>query len=71
MVPAFRSAQLCMGNDMADGNTGSGGGLYFIVGALVVVVAVIAFFMFGGHVSGPNQAKSVDVKIELPKVEKR
>jgi hypothetical protein len=56
---------------MADGNTGSGGGLYFIVGALVVVVAVIAFFMFGGHVSGPNQAKSVDVKIELPKVEKR
>ncbi len=29
------------------------------------------FFMFGGQLSGPNQAKSVDVKIELPKVEKK
>jgi hypothetical protein len=71
MVPAFRSAQLHMGNYMADGNSGSGGGLYFIVGALVVVVAMVAFFVFGGHISGPNQAKSVDVKIELPKVEKK
>ena len=56
---------------MADGNGGSGGGLYFIVGALVVIVAVVAFFVFGGHISGPNQAKSVDVKVELPKVEKK
>jgi hypothetical protein len=56
---------------MADGNSGSGGGLYFIVGALVVVVAVVAFFVFGGHISGPNQAKSVDVKVELPKVEQK
>jgi hypothetical protein len=55
---------------MADGN-GNNGMLYFIVGALCVVVAAGAFFMFGGHVSGPNQAKSVDVKVELPQVEKK
>ncbi len=53
---------------MADGN-GNNGMLYFIVGALVVVVAAGAFYMFGGHVSAPNQAKSVDVKVEVPKVE--
>jgi hypothetical protein len=57
---------------MADGNaSGTNGMLYFIVGALCVVVAAGAFVMFGGHVSGPNQAKSVDVKVELPKVEKK
>jgi hypothetical protein len=33
---------------MADGNGGNGG-LYFIVGALCVAVAVGAFFMFGGN----------------------
>jgi hypothetical protein len=57
---------------MADGNSGGNNGmLYFIVGALCVVVAVGGFFMFGGQLSGPNQAKSVDVKIEMPKVEKK
>jgi hypothetical protein len=54
---------------MAEGNGGVGGGLYFIVGALCVVVAVGAFFLFGGNLSGggANQAKSIDVKIETPK----
>ncbi len=57
---------------MADGNSGGNNGmLYFIVGALCVVVAVGGFFMFGGHLPGSNQAKSVDVKIEMPKVEKK
>jgi hypothetical protein len=55
---------------MADGN-GNNGMLYFIVGGLVVVVAAGAFFLFGGHVSSPNQAKSVDVKVEVPKVERK
>lgn len=46
--------------------TGGGhGGLYFIVGALVVVVAVGAYFVFGGGV-GPSK-NSIDVKIETPK----
>ena len=57
---------------MADGNSGGNNGmLYFIVGALVVAVAVGGFILFGGQLSGPNQAKSVDVKIEMPKVEKK
>jgi hypothetical protein len=57
---------------MADGNSsGNNGMLYFIVGALCVVVAVGGFFMFGGHLSGPNQAKAIDVKVEMPKVDKK
>lgn len=59
---------------MADGsgNGGGNGGLYFIVGALCVVVAAGAFFMFGGFSPTPSQAsKTVDVKIELPKAEKK
>ncbi len=49
-------------------NTGGGGNgaLYFIVGALVVVVGIGAFFMFGSKVSGPSKS-SIDVKIEAPK----
>jgi cell division septation protein DedD len=47
--------------------TGSGhGGLYFIVGALVVVVAIGAVFLFGDSVSGPSKS-TIDVKIEAPK----
>ena len=42
---------------MADGN-GCNGGLYFIVGALCVAVAVGAFFMFGGNTSGPSTAQA-------------
>ncbi|MBI1686633.1 hypothetical protein [Caulobacter hibisci] len=39
---------------------GGNGGLAFIVGALVVVVAVLGFLMFSG---GLTQKKSVDVNI--------
>ena len=47
--------------------TGGGhGGLYFIVGALVVVVGIGAFFMLGGKVSGPSKS-GPDIKIEAPK----
>ena len=42
---------------MADGNGGNGG-LYFIVGALCVAVAVGAFFMFGGSNTGPSTAQA-------------
>ena len=53
---------------MADGNGNGNGGLYFIVGALVVVVAIGGFLLLGGHLTTPQQAtKSVDVKVELPK----
>ena len=47
---------------MADGTGKSGGnsGLAFIVGGLVVVVAVIAFFVYSG---GFTQKKSIDVNV--------
>jgi hypothetical protein len=67
---------------MADGNSGNGG-LYFIVGALCVAMAIGAFFMFGGHLGpstaqAPSQAtapaptKNITIeKIETPKVIER
>ena len=61
-----------LGIQLADGNSGGNNGmLYFIVGALCVAVAVGGFILFGGNMSGSNQAKAVDVKVELPKVEKK
>ena len=42
---------------MADGNGGNGG-LYFIVGALCVAVAIGAFFMFNGSGTGPSTAQA-------------
>ena len=44
----------------------SRGGLYFIVGALVVAVLVIGLFVFGGTLGGSN-TKRIDIKIETPK----
>jgi hypothetical protein len=52
-------------------NTSSGGsnaGLAFIVGGLLVVVAVIAYFVFSGG-GLMNQSKDIDVDVNLPKVE--
>jgi len=47
---------------MAEGTSSSGGngGLAFIVGGLVVIVAIIAFVVYSG---GFSQKKSVDVNI--------
>ena len=51
---------------MAEGsNTGGNAGLAFILGALVVVVAVIAFFVFSGGMS----QKKVDVTVSAPQIE--
>jgi hypothetical protein len=49
---------------MAEGTGNSNGGLYFIVGALVVAVLVIGFFAFGGSFGGSHK---LDVTIEAPK----
>ena len=53
---------------MAEGNTSGGGntGLAFIIGALVVVVAVIAFFVFTG---GMTPKKKVDISVSAPQLE--
>ena len=50
----------------------SGGGLYFIVGALVVAVLVGGFLLFGGNIgTGGSVARApdrtIDVTIEQPK----
>lgn len=50
---------------MAETTGNSNGGLYFIVGALVVAVLVIGFFAFGGSLGGGT--KKLDVTIEAPK----
>ena len=51
---------------MAESTGNSNGGLYFIVGALVVAVLVIGFFAFGGSFGGGSSHK-LDVTIETPK----
>ena len=47
---------------MAEGTSNSGGnsGLAFIVGGLVVIVAIIAFVVYSG---GFTQKKSIDVNV--------
>jgi hypothetical protein len=50
---------------MAQDGGGSNAWLAFLVGALVVVVAVIAVFTFGGR-SSPT--KTVDVDVKAPAV---
>ena len=44
---------------------GNGGGLYFIVGALVVAVFVVGFVALGGHVPGTHPAGGGAPKVEL------
>ena len=49
-------------------NTNSGGGnagLAFIVGGVVVVLAIVAYFVFSGAAPEP---KKVDVNVNLPEV---
>ena len=52
-------------------NTSSGGGntvLAFIVGAVVVALAIVAYFVFTGG-AAQSDAKSIDVDVNLPSVE--
>tara|TARA_R110002051_G_scaffold290950_1_gene354775 strand:+ start:292 stop:555 length:264 start_codon:yes stop_codon:yes gene_type:complete len=55
---------------MTDNNSNSGGGggnagLAFIVGGIVVVLAIVAYFVFSGASPEPKQ---VDVDVSLPEV---
>ena len=56
---------------MAENTNNSGGGntgLAFIVGAIEVVLAIVAYFVFaGGGIGGDT--KDVDVDVNLPSVE--
>ncbi|MDO9222124.1 MAG: hypothetical protein Q7U20_00250 [Caulobacter sp.] len=53
---------------MAEQSSGSGGSpwLAFVVGGLLVVVAIVAFMMYSGR--APVADKSIDVKIEAPQL---
>lgn len=56
---------------MAENTSSSGGGntgLAFIVGGLVVVLAIVAYFVFVGGAPGTD-AKEVNVDVNLPSVE--
>lgn len=54
---------------MAENTSGGGNaGLAFIVGGLLVVVAVIAWFVFAGG-GMANKSKDINVDVNLPKVE--
>ena len=49
-------------------NTGGGGntGLAFIVGAIVVVLAVVAYFVFAR--GGAPETNELDVNVDVPEV---
>jgi hypothetical protein len=51
---------------MADGNSGGGSAMAFIVGGLVVVVAVIGFLVYSGGFGAPS--KTVNLNIKPPAV---
>lgn len=50
-------------------NTGGGGGntgLAFIVGAIVVVLGVVAWFVFAR--GGTTETKQIDVNVDVPEI---
>ena len=49
---------------MAENVSSGNNGLYFIVGALVVIVGVLGFILLGGRLGGGRS--SVDVTITTP-----
>lgn len=52
---------------MADNTSGGGNtGIAFIVGAIVVVLAIVAYFVFVR--GGVSDTKNVDVNVKLPEV---
>jgi hypothetical protein len=46
-------------------NSGTNNALYFIVGGLVVIVAVFAFMYFGGYMG--DRSHKAEIAIEIPK----
>lgn len=55
---------------MAENSSSGGGnaGLAFIVGGVVVVLAIVAYFVFAGGSMTPK-TQDVNVDVNLPKVE--
>jgi hypothetical protein len=57
---------------MADGNASRNNGmLYFIVGALCIVVFGAEHFILGSTLPRQKTAQTMEIMVELPKVEKK
>lgn len=58
-----------MAENTTNNNAGGGGntGLAFIVGGIVVVLAIVAYFVFARGGMAP-EAKEVNVDVDLPSV---
>ncbi|MFD3265907.1 hypothetical protein [Phenylobacterium ferrooxidans] len=52
---------------MAQGSNGTGPWLAFLVGGLIVAVAVISYFAYAGRQAGADLGQNVDVNLTLPK----
>ena len=52
------------------GSGGGGAGMAFVVGAIIVVLAVIAWFVFAGGGMPVGPENDVDVKVDLPEAPK-
>ncbi len=54
-------------NDVPTSPKGSGATIFFVLGALVVAVAVLAFFALGGHLNGSsNVAELAPAPVAAP-----
>jgi hypothetical protein len=57
---------------MADGNASRNNGmLYFIVGALCIVVFGAEHLVLGSTLPRQKTAQTMEIRVELPKVEKK
>lgn len=51
---------------MPQSSTGSGPWLVFLVGGLIVAVAVIGYFVYAGRQAAPDLGGNVDINLSLP-----
>lgn len=51
---------------MAQSSNGSGPWLAFLVGGLIVAVAVIGYFVYAGRQAAPDLARDVDINLTMP-----
>lgn len=54
--------------DNINHNSGGNTGMAFIIGAVVVVLAIVAYFVFARGGMGGAETKNVDVDVDLPAV---
>ena len=52
---------------MAQSSNGTGSWLAFLVGGLIVAVAVISYFAYAGRQAAPHLGQNVGINLALPK----